>query len=364
MAISNRLEATEITIDKLMLDPNNPRLFEDRGTTAIVPDDKISRKDAQASYLEHLKAENFGIRSLKQSILEVGYLPMDRIVVRGLSDGNFVVIEGNRRIAALKWLVEDERAGELDLPASVKDLLKRVPALILSTDPERAEVDRWLLQGVRHVSGIKSWGALEEAMAVEHMVEELGMELLDVANALGISPAIATRKFRAIKAYHQFQQDPEFSEFADPKMYSYFEEAVAKPAIRDFLGWSEEALVFENKGHRDQFYSWIVPGENAERKLPMAIDVRKLRRVIESSNALVALDTEGGNIDTAVSLAGPPVPIDWHILTRQAIEVMNDIPIAVMEKPTEEDLSLLRQLATLARRRLKQLTENLKRRRH
>lgn len=364
MAISDRLEAAEVPIEKLMLDPNNPRLFEDRGTTSVVPDDKISRGDAQSSYLEQLKSEKYGIRTLKQSILEVGYLPMDRIVVRPLPDGNFLVIEGNRRIAALKWLAEDERSGELDLPQPVKDIQKHVPALILHTDPKRADVDRWLLQSVRHVSGIKSWGALEEAMAVEHMVEELRMELLEVANALGISPAMATRKYRAIKAFHQFQNDPEYSEYANPNMYSYFEEAVAKPAIRDFLGWSEETLLFENRGHRDQFYSWISPGENNERKLPMAIDVRKLRRVIDSPSAIATLDTEGGNIDTAVTLAGPPLPFDWRSSARQAIDTMNDIPIAVMENPAEDDVTLLQQLATLARRRLKQLRENLKRTKH
>ncbi|MDD5271771.1 MAG: ParB/Srx family N-terminal domain-containing protein [Methylovulum sp.] len=54
-----------------------------------------------------MKDPVFGINELRDTIKTLGFLPMDRIVVRkwkGMPE-KYVVIEGNRRVTALKWLI-------------------------------------------------------------------------------------------------------------------------------------------------------------------------------------------------------------------------------------------------------------------
>ena len=47
-----------------------------------------------------------GVTELQYSILRNGFLPLDRIVVRPISgsNGKYVVVEGTRRLAALRFL--------------------------------------------------------------------------------------------------------------------------------------------------------------------------------------------------------------------------------------------------------------------
>src|ERR1044071_10087703 len=80
------------TVRSLQLDPKNPRLG--RETTARAPRDIIQ-------YLfEHDKA-----MEVAQSIARNGYFPNEPLLaVR--ENNNLVVVEGNRRLAALKALLE------------------------------------------------------------------------------------------------------------------------------------------------------------------------------------------------------------------------------------------------------------------
>ena len=61
------------------------------------------------AHFQKMKASKFNVAELRHTIKELGFLPMDRLVVRAWNVGaadvrKYVVIEGNRRVAALKWL--------------------------------------------------------------------------------------------------------------------------------------------------------------------------------------------------------------------------------------------------------------------
>src|SRR5687768_17588845 len=115
--LDNVLEPIDVSIDQLLLDPNNPR-FADVGESADqVPEHRVAEDRVQRDALERMKASRFDVAELRDTIKTVGYLPVDRIIVRRWSgsheDGRdrFVVVEGNRRLAALRWLMELHETG-------------------------------------------------------------------------------------------------------------------------------------------------------------------------------------------------------------------------------------------------------------
>ena len=110
MMYADELSDAYIEFEKIFLDANNPRFWE-KSSTRNIPDAKITENKIQLKVEE--KISNYGIEDLRLNILRNGFLPLDRIVVRKLNnyDDNYVVIEGNRRIAALRILrkcIEDD----------------------------------------------------------------------------------------------------------------------------------------------------------------------------------------------------------------------------------------------------------------
>ena len=108
-----------VDLEQLLLDPNNPRFSELGEQLGAIPEGRFSDTRVQANTFEKMKDDMFDVVELRDTIKSLGFLPMDRIVVRAWgngtalgSDQRYVVIEGNRRTTALKWLVELHDVGK------------------------------------------------------------------------------------------------------------------------------------------------------------------------------------------------------------------------------------------------------------
>src|SRR5438034_4143113 len=148
-----------LTLDELCLDPNNPR-YADIGVHKVVAENKVADEGVQQTAITRMLEDRFEVDQLKQSIEKMGYLRVDRMVVIGLATpGKYMVVEGNRRLAAIKSLMGEVRAGEVDLDPAVEESMREIPVVEISggTPQEREEHAR-NLQGIRHVAGIKRWG--------------------------------------------------------------------------------------------------------------------------------------------------------------------------------------------------------------
>ncbi len=357
-SLAARLSVTKVPLNELLLDPNNPRLLGERSGQTTIPDERISEDSVQSSTLELMKKDKFGVKDLKNSMLQIGYLPIDRIVVRKISGDGYVIVEGNRRIAALKWLRESTMAGELELPEELKETMKSIEVYELQTDADSLDKDRSIVQGVRHISGVKEWGLYEKALAVRTLVEDLGLAMRETAEALGTTTHEVNRLYRALGSFQQMQDDEDYGEYAVPNTFSYFVETLGKPALRTFLGWDEATRTFTDEENRPKFYSWIIPGDDGMRKIPMAIDTRRLASVVQSDRALRVLEAEGGTIDAAYAATEKVATYDWREPVLSAFAALDNIPASVLEKAEKEDVKLLQDLIELASRRKQQFGDD------
>src|ERR1035438_7886348 len=105
-SLSNFRSPINVKLDQLLLDPNNPR-FAELDDAAEVIESRFNEPRIQSETMNKMKADKLKVSELRDTIKTIGFLPMDRIIVRKWKQSKkdeekYVIIEGNRRITALK----------------------------------------------------------------------------------------------------------------------------------------------------------------------------------------------------------------------------------------------------------------------
>lgn len=308
--LSEFLSPIDVNLADLLLDPNNPRFAELGEEPSPVPESRFAEQNVQQAAFEKMKNQKFNVLELRDTIRELGFLPMDRLVVRLWRNSlpetpKYVVVEGNRRVTALKWLIDLYDQGKVQLNGTQHQSITRFQVLLL--DEERAPTTaRWILPGLRHVSGIKEWGPYQKARMV-HELRETGKSPQEVAQSLGLSTKAANQLWRAFLALEQMRADEEYGERAEAQMYSYFEEVFKRPNIRNWLAFSDDERKFTNIDDLRLFYGWIT-GTEAEDgdeatppKLPEAKSIRELSKVFDDPEALAVFKTPDGSLTKALA---------------------------------------------------------------
>jgi hypothetical protein len=341
-----------VQLDDLLLDPNNPRFSELGEELNPVPEVRFADERVQANTFEKMKNPIFDVGELRDTIKTIGFLPMDRIVVRewkGPHDGHkkYVVVEGNRRVAALRWLKDLHDIGKETFEEQKLKNITEFEALLLMTELAPATA-MLILPGLRHVSGVKEWGAYQKAKAV-HALRKSGMSPQDAAQSLGLSTRAANAAYRCFLALEQMKADEEFGERAEPRMYSYFEEIFKRPNVRNWLNWSDEQEQFTGIDRVRELYSWMVPegeSDNATPKLPEAKSVRELSQIIADENALNILRAPEGTLSRALSRYELDHPEDWYpkvISATTAVKSLTPDMLRAMDENTLNSLKDLKQ---------------------
>jgi hypothetical protein len=347
------LSPKTLNTSDLLLDPNNPRFSELGEALNVVPESRFAEPKIQQATFETMKDQAFDVAELRDTIKTIGFLPMDRIVVRPwigtAPDGKqlFVVIEGNRRVTALKWLLALHDAGKETFDEEKLQNLSRLECLVL--DAKLApEASNLILPGLRHVSGIKEWGPYQKAKAV-HALRKGGMSPQEAAQSLGLATRAANSFYKCFLALEQMKADEEFGEFAEPNMFSYFVEVQRRPNVRNWLAWSDENEKFLNEDKLKEFYSWIVPtgdeGANPP-KLPEAKSVRDLAEIISNEDALAALRAPEGSLSRALARVEVSHPEDWQPKIVAAASAVKNLTPDILRKMDESGVQHLDGLRT------------------
>lgn len=158
MSVMHTLQ--ELDIDSLEFDPKNPRL------------PKVYQNSGEKEVIEWMLQDS-SLLDLISSIAINGYFYGEPIIViKKENTDNYIVVEGNRRLAAVKLLNNPNLA--TSKKNSISNILseenikipKKIPAFILT---DRKEAIDYL--GFRHVTGVKSWGALQKAKYLYQLYE-------------------------------------------------------------------------------------------------------------------------------------------------------------------------------------------------
>lgn len=344
------LKPIEVQLSDLLLDPNNPRFSELGEALNPIQESRFADEKVQANTFDKMKDQMFDVAELRDTIKTIGFLPMDRLVVRRWKGSaadkreKYVVIEGNRRTTALKWLVDLHEIGKETFDNDKLSNFTKLECLLLNDElaPSSAHL---ILPGLRHVSGIKEWGPYQKAKAV-HALRKSGMSPQEAAQSLGLATRTANNSYRCFLALENMKSDEEFGEFAEPKMYSYFEEVHKRPNVRAWLAWSDEQERFTHEDRLREFYSWIIPNpeDGTSPKLPEAKSVRDLAEIIADENALNVLRGPEGSLSRALARYEVDHPEDWYPKVMAAVAAIKTLTPEMLRNMDDNTLKSLQDL--------------------
>jgi hypothetical protein len=350
-SLPNLLSPLKLKLEDLLLDANNPRFSELGEELNPVPEGRFADEKVQTNTFDKMKDPLFDVAELRDTIKTIGFLPMDRIVVRkwkGQTNGKtkYIVIEGNRRATALKWLINLHEIGKETFSEEQLQNFTEMECLLLNDELAPASASL-ILPGLRHVSGIKEWGAYQKAKAI-HALRKGGMSSQEAAQSLGLSTKAANSAYRCYLALEQMKGDEEFGEYAEPRKYSYFEEIFKRANVKTWLDWSDEKERFCAEESVREFYSWMVPqGEdNKEAKLPEAKSVRDLSLILSDENALNILRLPDGTLSRALARFEVDHPEDWYpkvVAATAAIKSLTPDMLRELDQSTLNSLEELKQ---------------------
>lgn len=288
-------------VSELVLDEFNYRFAE-------TPPDK--RQQALLALL----LEDHQLNVVGESLAENGYFEQEPLVtIDPPADGMYTVVEGNRRLAALRLLTEAE--ARASIPPSKKVLWDRLSAeaarrgndfsdVPIVRYPGREAVRAFL--GNRHIAGIKKWDALSKARFVAELVESKGatVEFGVIANEIGSDRDTVRQTYLAYRAFIQARDLFKIDTSGVSRSFSVFFRSFQYVGIREFVG-GEGTFAARDRAealadirdpipadHRDRLTELVgyIHGEGKSKKvLPESRDLKKLSDVLSNSTALKVL---------------------------------------------------------------------------
>jgi hypothetical protein len=178
-----------VSVDRLHLDSENPRIQQ------------IGEGLGQEQILEILWRE-YSVEEVALSIAQNRFFPHEPLFAAE-EGGKLVVIEGNRRLAAVR-ILRDRRLREQLRATSVPEIsdelideLSELPVIRCTRS------DIWQYIGFKHVNGPQAWNSYAKADYIAWVRNYLGTELADIAKTIGDTHSTVARFYRAYMALKQ-----------------------------------------------------------------------------------------------------------------------------------------------------------------
>jgi len=318
----------EIPIKRILLDDENPRLVQ--YTEGIM---NLTQLD-----LLKIMQENFDTESVALSLCENGYFDEEPLIVvpNNLPDNlnladfsyedaistlqlhiekkglTFTVVEGNRRVSAIKLLLDGDLRNQLGIdrfypvankPEIIADI-SSIPCIVYS---DRDQVANYL--GVRHIAGLLKWEAFAKAAYIANTIQiEVAKgksnsdAIKEVQNIVGDRSDTLKKQFVAYKLWKEAKDDlPEFDTKPIIYKFSLLNVIYNSPTIREYMGVASYSDVdFENRivpleklDKLEEVLTWVF-GNKIKGERPVLTDSRmitnSLSHIVRSESAVEYLN--------------------------------------------------------------------------
>jgi len=283
--------STEIEVASLLLDENNFRL-----------DEKEAKGASQETLLKILERD-FDLNMIAESLIDNGYFYEEPLsAIKGpKGTGKFIVVEGNRRLATLKFLVQPEfrrfstqKKYWDDSEKRIKYDLNKVPVIGYEN---REELTNFL--GFRHVAGILKWDPLMKARFIHHLVDRHGTkaDFSDIARETGSKTPTIRDNYIAFRILCQARDKYGIDTSDLEKNFSVFYRAISDRAVIDFIDLNKNLPIAQLKNPirpgkasaLNELIGFIFGNDTEESVITDSRQLTALGEILESKEALANL---------------------------------------------------------------------------
>ena len=300
---------TTVPVEWLVLDHRNPRLMSVDGDTT---DEEI--------IAQLYRAEDLG--ELLQSIAANGYMDIEPLIVLE-QDGRLIVLEGNRRLAAIRLFREPDLVTRVSERGRIR---LRLPDI---TDQYRRTLDRVSVYrvgsrgdarsfiGFKHINGAAKWESYAKARFAADWYRSGDVSLADIADRIGDNHDTIKRMVNAIYVLEQAKDADIFKidDRMNPRFnFSHLYTALSRAPYMQFLGldtaWSRydpspDPVPGDSVNGLSEVLRWIY-GSREDNVVPVVQsqnpDIKRLGEVLASAEGLAVLRTTGSLSDAHASI--------------------------------------------------------------
>ena len=285
---------------KIHFDTKNPRLVE---YSQLKTEDEI----IQALW------DNMAVNEIVMSILANGFFENEALYAIK-EDSKYIVIEGNRRLAAVKLILNPGRCKGMTRYADKiteklqKDLEEGLPVIVLAK-----REDAWRYIGFKHVNGPVKWDSYAKAEYIAQVHNDYKVALNDIAEQIGDSHKTTIKLYQGLMVLRQADRDTNFKisdVFYNRVYFSHVYTAIMYEGFQNYLGLNissetENPVPSEKLDQLEEVMYWIL-GSKSKNIRPIVRsqnpDIRNLNQVLSSQDAVHALRATG-NLDAAYDLS-------------------------------------------------------------
>ena len=304
------LETAELVpVEYLVLDPRNPRLL---GINADANEVEIIARLYSAEDLSELL----------QSIASNGYLNIEPLVVLA-DDGHLIVLEGNRRLAAVRLFQEPSLATCIFEKEQLRIRLPEITDEVRNTFKEiavwrvRYREDARSYIGFKHINGAAKWGSYAKAKFAAEWYHDGNSSFSEIAGRIGDRHDTVKRMINAIYVLEQAEDVRVFQidDRVNPRFnFSHLYTALSRAPYMQFLGVDASWVGFDpNKNPIPadkidclrEVLRWIY-GSKEDGVLPVVQsqnpDIKHLGEVIVNAEGLAVLRARNSLFEAHASI--------------------------------------------------------------
>ena len=293
-----------LDVDSLFLDAKNPRLAQEFG-----PEEEPTQDMLLQTLWKKMSVDEVAL-----SIAANGYFPTEALHAV-LEEKRLVVVEGNRRLAAVKLLRDPQLCAKLKvrgLPEPDHDAIKRLKKVPVVISDTREDV--WQYIGYKHVNGPSLWQSYAKAHYVARVHNEFSVPLADIANTIGDRHSTVRRLYRGLMVLRQ-AESADVWQRADRKKkrfaFSHLYTGLDYEGFQQFLGIDPEKSYCPDPVPHPKIQQlgdllvWLFGSKSLDREPYIKSqnpDLRTLNEVVASEEGIAALRSELP-LDTALKAA-------------------------------------------------------------
>jgi hypothetical protein len=286
-------------ITSLSLDARNPRLIQ-YGLTPKSTENEIIR-----TLRDHMD-----LGEVAMSIAASGYWDHEPLFVT-TERGKHIVIEGNRRLAAVKLLRDANLREQMkvsdfpEISETRRTALNELPIVRV-----KKRTDAWRYLGFKHVNGPAKWPSYAKAQYIAFVRKTAHESLENIADQIGDKHNSVQRLYRALMVIEQAERKKVYSRkyvFRKRLAFSHLTTALDYEGFAAFLKLSDQGNESPNPVNRSRIKQlgevcrWLW-GDSRDETPPIIEsqnpDLRRLAAVLLNEEATTALRTTS-NLDEA-----------------------------------------------------------------
>ncbi|MCH3994300.1 MAG: ParB N-terminal domain-containing protein [Prevotella sp.] len=336
-------------VDNLYFDIENPRLVEFHITSAT-PENEI---------LNILWAF-MAVDEIVMSILAHGFFEHEPIFAVQ-ENGKFIVVEGNRRLAAVKSILHPDMVEKSRMEKFVPKITQEkvnvlnqgIPVIVL-----RNREEAWRYIGFKHVNGAAKWGSYAKAQYIASVHDRYGKSLDEIAEQIGDANNTVKKLYQGLMVIKEAERYTSFQSnntYSGRIFFSHLYTAIGYESFKKYLGLElhDDGSILipsEKKENLQNVMTWLY-GVHSENIQPVIKtqnpDLRYLDAVLASKEATVALQ-DGSTLNEAYEIARGGSEILMTSLIRAKMAIQKALANSSYYNGDEETLRIAGTIANSA----------------